>query len=132
MREIERQAAEGWSPNRRVRPQAAWDYLSVELPPNRPRHPAGQSDERGAESVETNRPRRHDQERAPEYDDPTGGDKKRRATSSSGGDGRGYRRGHSPADRGSHRDYSSYAASARSGSRYEDKRPRKDWRERDR
>ncbi|KAI0749184.1 beta-lactamase-like protein [Daedaleopsis nitida] len=36
MREIERQAAESWIPGGRrgVRPQAAWDFLSVVVPPN--------------------------------------------------------------------------------------------------
>ena len=42
MREIERQAADGWAPNKRVRPQAAWDYLSVVLPPNVSRPPLEQ------------------------------------------------------------------------------------------
>ena len=36
MREIEQQAAEAWVPYRhaQARPQAAWDYLSVVIPPN--------------------------------------------------------------------------------------------------
>ncbi|RPD64308.1 hypothetical protein L227DRAFT_650479 [Lentinus tigrinus ALCF2SS1-6] len=84
MREIERQAAEGWSQTRRVRPQAAWDYLSVEIPPNRPH-----------QTTEPGTGHRHERERVPEYEDFSyGGDKKRRATSSSGGDGRGYEHGH--------------------------------------
>ncbi|KAI0631875.1 beta-lactamase-like protein [Trametes polyzona] len=39
MREIERQAAHAWSPAplRRAYPQAAWDFLVVPVPPNRPR-----------------------------------------------------------------------------------------------
>ncbi|KAI0787267.1 beta-lactamase-like protein [Fomes fomentarius] len=34
IREIERQAAETWNPSGGARPQAAWDFLSVVLPPN--------------------------------------------------------------------------------------------------
>ena len=39
MREIERQAAVGWNSKRRMQPyvQAAWDYLTVPIPPNKPR-----------------------------------------------------------------------------------------------
>ncbi|KAI0822037.1 beta-lactamase-like protein [Trametes gibbosa] len=39
MQEIERQAAETWVPPRygNAYPQAAWDFLSVTIPPNRPR-----------------------------------------------------------------------------------------------
>lgn len=128
MREIERQAAEGWSQNRAAQPQAAWDYLSVEIPPNRLRQPAREvepEDEYGR------------QERLPEYEDLAyGGDRKRRATSSSDGNVRGNGHGHgsgggqSQWNKGSRRDYSSYAASAGSSSRHEDKKPRKDWRDR--
>ncbi|RPD72344.1 hypothetical protein L226DRAFT_537173 [Lentinus tigrinus ALCF2SS1-7] len=49
MREIERQAAEAWVPaNGRhalVRPQAAWDYLSIVIPPNLRRAPPDEGDE---------------------------------------------------------------------------------------
>ena len=43
MREIERQAAEAWSPKRRMQPyvQAAWDFLTVSIPPNEPRPAVG-------------------------------------------------------------------------------------------
>ncbi|KAI1786425.1 hypothetical protein LXA43DRAFT_1033692 [Ganoderma leucocontextum] len=39
MREIERQAADAWNPKRRMQPyvQAAWDFLTVSIPPNEPR-----------------------------------------------------------------------------------------------
>ncbi|KAI8976323.1 beta-lactamase-like protein [Trametes punicea] len=39
MREIERQAAQTWSSpsRRRVYPQAAWDFLTISIPPNPPR-----------------------------------------------------------------------------------------------
>ncbi|KAI0716034.1 beta-lactamase-like protein [Cerioporus squamosus] len=132
MREIERQAAERWSQNRAVQPQAAWDYLSIELPPNRPRQSQrGMVPEDEADAG---------QERIPEYEDNAyGGDRKRRATSSMGGDGRGQ--GHGPSSGGgraqwsseSRRNYGSYAVSGGSTSRYEDTRPRKDHRrERDR
>ncbi|RDX54369.1 hypothetical protein OH76DRAFT_1398686 [Lentinus brumalis] len=131
MREIERQAAEGWSQNRSAHPQAAWDYLSIELPRNRPpQREMEHVDEAG-----------RGQERIPEYEDAAyGGDRKRRATSSVGGDERRNGHGHASGSGGGHtqwssgsrRGYGSHAASAGSASRYEDKRPRKDWRERDR
>ena len=45
MREIERQAADGWAPKRKVQVQAAHDYLTVTIPPNQSREWRRQQEE---------------------------------------------------------------------------------------
>ncbi|KAI0742085.1 beta-lactamase-like protein [Daedaleopsis nitida] len=49
MREIEHQAADGWNSKRRVQVQAAWDYLSVTIPPNQSRERKNEVTPRGSQ-----------------------------------------------------------------------------------